>query len=52
MCAPWKLGECGALRGITHYLSIKRVCKSGDILASEGGGEELPTTLPALVESL
>ena len=27
------------------------VCKSGDILAAEGGGEELPTNLSALVYS-
>ena len=28
------------------------MCKSGDILAAEGGGEELPTNLSALVYSL
>ena len=54
MCAPWKLGECGALRGITHYLSIKRVCKSGDILAGEvdGGRASYHLVSSGLVSSL
>ena len=35
----------------THNLS-SGVCKSGDILAAEGGGEVLPINLSALVYSL